>query len=317
MNRINKDLITLKEKNIDWFYSIKKWFKYGIIQETINDGLGILLWKEKDNLLYNKEALWLNKEQQEERWQNILENTRKNIANILVWADFKQPWQNIKIIQWNKLGENIQNLKDWKIEWVYNIWYTDNLLLEDPFKNSNIKSVALWGAVWDCANISSFYKGNEKEIMWISHAWYAGLKNQVVEQLIDSYKSLIWRENIKKIIFDISPLAGINYEFEEEVLLKLFKNFFKKYDIDHIQDNIYKPYKNNTGKWYFMTGKLLERILLENGIEKKQLNFHPDDTTSYDNKWPSYRLHTLSKQWLYDWKNIPNSRMWVFNILRK
>jgi len=45
-----------------------------------------------------------------------------------------------------------------------------------------------------------------------------------------------------------------------------------------------------------MTGKLLERILLENGIEKKQLNFHPDDTTSYDNKWPSYRLHTLSKQ---------------------
>ena len=311
-NTYDKNLTSLNERNVDWFYSIQRSFKDGKSQKTINDGLWLLLWEEKDQLLYNKEALWLTKKQGKRRWENILKTTRNNIADVLVWADFKKPWHNISIIQWD-FFEN----KNQKNSWVYNIWYTDTLLVDNPFKDSKAKSVVLWGAVWDCPAISSFYKEGKKEVMWLTHAWYAGLKNQVVEQLIDAYKTLVWRDKINEIFFDISPLAGINYEFEEKLLLKLFKDTFEKYDIDYIQDSIYKLNEKNKSRWYFIIWKLLERIFLENWIEKEQLNFHQDYTTSYNNKWPSYRLHTLSTQWLFNWKIIPNSRMWIFNIIRK
>ena len=306
---INKNIIQLKEKNVDWFYSKERTFKDHIVQETIFDGLWLLLWKEKDSLLYNKEALWLTEEEWGNRWKNILENTRENIADILIWVDFKKPERNIVITKWQYL--------EWKGKWLYDVWYTDNLLVEDPFKNSEFESIALWGAVWDCAWITSFYKWNEKEIIWITHAWYTWLKNKVVEQLIDAYKTFAWRENIKNVFFDVSPTAWINYEFEKDYLLKIFKDTFKEYDIDYIQDEIFIPYKDNKERWYFMIWKLLKRILLENWIEEEQLNIHQDYTTSVENNWPSYRLHTLSTKWLFNWKIIPNARLWVFNILRK
>lgn len=341
---------TLWLKDVDWFYS--KTTKYDdVIQKTIYDGLWLLLENE-DDFLYNK---WTIKEAEKltskdlkindfliKRW-NFIQKKMSDIADVLLWVDFKKPANNIKIYQWNttnsfdvlpiKIPEdyydnfNLDNpYENYNLNPNKNIdlclkkwdqWYYDNFIIEDPlkiFEKSN--SVALAWAVWDCAGINSFYKKGEKQIIWITHAWYHGLKNKVVEQLIDAYKSIIWREEIKKVIFDISPLAGINYEFEEKVLLSLFKEQFKNYDIDHIQDGIFIPYEQDKEKWFFMIWKLLERIFLENGIEKNQLNFHQDYTTSFDNKWPSYRLHTLSKNWIID-IDIPNSRMWVFNIIMR
>lgn len=300
------------EKN--WFYSIKREYIDWTIQETINDGLWLLLDKnQKDQLLYNKDALWISEKEKIKRWHNILKTTQKNLADALVWVDFKKPRRNIKIFQW----DDFQNLDI--PNWVSEIWFADNILIKNPLKlYNNAKSVALWGAVWDCAWISSFYKDNKTEVIWLTHAWYIGLKNKVIEQLIDSYKTLIWRENIKDIIFDISPLAGINYEFEKEYLLKLFKETFKEYDIDYIKDDIFRPYKHNKKRWYFMIWNLLKRILLENWIKEQQLNFNKDYTTDFNNKWPSYRLHSLSLKWLFQEKKIiPNARLWVFNIIKK
>jgi len=305
----------LKIRNLNEFYSIQREFKSWIIQETINDGVWVLIWNNKDNLLYNKKCIeWLyKKEIEEERLETIIKTIKTSLADILLWVDFTQPWRNIEILKWNIFkNDNIKNQ-------IKNRWYLDTLLLENPFEIfNNSKSIAIWSAVWDCAAISSFYIDElwKKQIIWLTHVWYVGLKNWVVEQLIDAYKSIIWRKNLKHIYFDISPLAWENYEFEKEFLLKLFADIFKEYDIDYIQDGIFKPYINTKEKGDFMIWKLLERILLENGIEKKQLNFNNDYTTSFDNSWPSYRLHSLSINWELGWDIIPNSRMWIFNVIR-
>ncbi len=304
----------------DWHYMKETTFSDMTKQQTIYDWIWDFL-DTKDSMLYNKWNVkkWITKQEEEQenyeiekRWQKIEEDMKKNIADIFLWADFKKPSRDIKIIQENELDQVSKENE------TINVWYFDNLIVESNpsiFKEKN--SIAIWWAVWDCAGISSFYKGVNKQIMGITHAWHPGLKNNVVEQLIYAYKTLLWREEFKKVNFDISPLAGINYEFEENILLKLFKKQFREYDIDHIQDWIFIPYYENKEKWFFMIWKLLERIFLENGIEQNQLNFHDENTTLFENKWPSHRLHTLSKNWQIDMKNVPDSRMWVFNIIRK
>jgi hypothetical protein len=301
---------SVRIRNLKSFYSITTETSK-IKHQVIFDWLWVLLWNSKDNLLYNPIT--------DNSVEKFLVKARWNIADILLWANFGKPSQRLEIINcWNQnqvyffmhLLASVSN------QVVHNIWYTDTLIVENPFNYlpDTVNSIAIGWAVADCAAICSNWKN---KIIWISHVWRKGIKNQIIEQLIDYYKFSVWENWLNEIKFFISPMAWKNYEFEEKSLIDKLGKIFQKYNIDHIKDEIFIRYANNPKKWTFYMRKLIKRIFLEHQIEPSQIYFHPDDTTDINNVWPSYRLHSLWKKWHLPGSPIYNSRMWVFNVLYK
>ena len=379
------------ENKEDGFYHLQNFrkVKNQYSEEIIFDGIWKLI--KNDWLGYNID--WFNengKFKHNKRLQEILNKMNIKIADLLLFANFKKP--DNKII-------NLRFAYDLeKILWKYpkwdkiNVWYTDTIFirnLSDFMKDMWINSLALWWAVADCGAI--IWISKDKNAVSITHAWYTWIFNWVLETLIKTFKENPWASS--EADFYISPMAGVNYEFNnifnpaiiEENYTKAKKKFEKvkdlyewkywndwivfyclwnvdwysdsdlivsleimnnkiypetkkkyltakymyelttKYNIDFIKDKIFEPYKNNPEKWIFYLRRLIKRIFLELWVKEENLHFHPDDTTNFDNKWPSYRVHSL-------WKNgiIPasatkkaenwivyDSRIWAFVVINK
>ncbi len=351
----------IKEIDEDGYYSREEiWEVYS--NQVVCDGIWLLLRKVRDNLAYNIDWITENwkKINPSKRLEKLLLNLRPVIADLLLWVNFKKPAQNIKIIQ-NKNDIEPVTL----IRWWWNLWYYDNAVIYwtyDLMKELGIKSVALGGAVADCAAICGNY--NNGEIISLTHAGWQWIFNRVIEQLVSAYYLKIWRKALKKVKFDISPTAWVNYEWESKFFdIKFLKDYVKKlkeikksysnwdiscidnyyteikklplyeaflslfedYDIDPIAEKIFIKDNVNPEKGIFILRKLIERIFVENWVDPEQLNFHPAFTTDLNNRWPSYRIHSMWKNWQIkpDWTKkssnwvVYDARMGVFNIVRK
>jgi len=297
-----------KETSIDGFYAKDRIYWQRATQETIFDGTWQLLKWKKDNLLYN-----IDPNKPEKEWiDELLYKLTWNIADVLCGVNFKKPGKKLFYT------DNLElNDKYWAE--TINVWYLDSYLLIDPLciiKNTDKKSIWIWWAVADCAWIASSYNWLYPwEIIWLTHAWRTWIKNWVIEQLIDFYKKTLWEEKLKFVDFDISPTAGKNYEWDINIFFKVFNNILNKYNIDPIKENIIEI---NKDKWFFYLDRIIKRIFLENWVNLEQLNFHKDYTTSFNNSWPSYRVHSLYKKWIFpSEKVIYDARMWVFNLVYK
>lgn len=329
-----------KISSIDGLY-IKETKKWNLTQTTIFDGIWWALRNKKDNLLYNIRVNW---KKNYKRLEDIVENIWYNLSDIIIWVDFTNHSKNkLEINSAKDICYTPQQIS----QNGYTLWEKDNVFIFDTkniLKQACINSLALWWAVADCAGICWNY--NNWEIISLSHVWWQGILNKVLEQLIYTYKAELWNKEIKNVIFDISPTAWINYEWEKNFfdiaylkerekelkekwkqntkefqIISTFLEIFETYNINPLKDNIIKTISKD--KVYFYLDRIIKRIFLENWIDIKQLNFHPDYTTDLNNKWPSYRIHTLWQKgiieanWTQKSKDniVYDSRMWIFNII--
>ena len=381
------------ERKTDGFSIIERRWKEQI-QSSVFDWKWTLLKETKDNLLYNIDWIAENwkKLNSQERLKSIWEIAQKNIADLLIWTDFKKPSKNLISIKNTSDLHNYSNKKEENI----NLWYADNTIIfntQNILKDLWINSLALWWAVADCGWICWNY--NNWEIISISHAWWGWITNWVVEQLIYTYMAELWKKEFQKVQFDFSPMAWINYEWDKDIFDKNVENYIQnlnkqyqtlekeikdiKLNIYKIKNNIYSQYNrknlekqikgykikvdkliisqnelktfnihqkfikiareynidymkdkivensSNTKKVIFFLDRLIKRIFLENWANINQLNFHKENTTDLNNSWPSYRIHSLWKNWIItpnmtlkskDWI-VPDSRLWVFNTVYK
>lgn len=378
------------EQKDNGFYNLEqlKKAKNTYSENVIFDGIWKLI--ENDWLWYNIDGYNENRKfNHNERLQKVLDTMKVNIADLLLFANFKKPDNKIVDLRYAYDLEKVL----WKTpRWnKINVWYTDTLFVRnvsDFMKDMWITSLALGWAVADCAAI--IWISKDKNAISITHAWYAWVFNWVLETLIKTYKEN--PRSTKEADFYISPMAWINYEFDnifdpekiekeykeakkefekikdlydwkywndgivffyfgkvdwyydnelitaEELLkkdyIKVEKKYLKtkymyelitKYNIDFIKDKIFEPYKDNPKKWIFHLRRLIKRIFLELWVEEENLHFHPDDTTDFNNKWPSYRVHSLWKKWVIpasatqkskNWI-VYDARMWAFVVINK
>ena len=314
-------MINSKLISSDWYlenYRNINWKRHSIVF----DWIWSIIWDEDNNLLYNID--WLNenweKIDSQKRLEEMIKKIQPKLADLLLWIDFKKPAKNLIRITDKEDIECFDDIDQKAID----LWYFDNAFIIDSrniLNNLWIKSLALWWAVADCAWICWNY-GNW-DIISLSHVWWQWLNNWVIEQLIYTYMAELWKKEFSFVDFDFSPMAWDNYSWDREKFFDTFKDKLQEYDINAIKERIFVPYKNDKNKWFFYLDRFIKRIFLENWANLEQLNFSSDYTTSLDNRWPSYRIHSLWKQWIIEsnmtkkWKNnmVPDARMWVFNIV--
>jgi len=349
-------------------------------------------WKYSEEIIFDwiwkflkNDWLWYNLDWQDENWKfkhperlkHILDNMTTNIADLLLFANFKKPDNKIINLRFAyDLEKVLWKIPRWK---KINVWYTDTLFVRNVsefMKDMWITSLALWWAVADCAAIVWISK--DKNAISITHAGYSWVFNGVLETLIQAFKENPWARS--EADFYISPMAWVNYEFDnifdsktitqkyfkikeefekvkglyewkygnewiieyfywntithyseyqlitalnklkDDLYPRIKKEYLKakymyklvtKYNINFIKEKIFEPYKDNPEKWIFHLRRLIKRIFLELGVKEENLHFHPDDTTSFDNKWPSYRVHTLWKKWIIPASFTQKSENWI------
>jgi len=206
----------IKEKTNGFYIKERKWKK--AIQSSIFDWKWTLI-KSKYNLLYN--INWIDENWKEidskKRLEQILKEAQRNIADLLIWTNFKKPAKDlITIKSISDLEKYLTNNNKFT-----NLWYADNTIVfntPDILKDLWIDSLALWWAFADCAWVCWNY--NNGEILSISHAWWQWITNWVIEQLIYTYIWKLGKKEFQKVQFDFSPMAWVNYEWD--------KNFFDK-----------------------------------------------------------------------------------------
>jgi len=243
--------------------------KYKRIYETVYDSWAIF---NHDNLVGNIE--WFNNKYQKinssRRFEEILEKIHKKLWWIVIGANFKKPANNTFVID----NPSISRYKIEKItkklmikDKFFNIWYNDTIFIKnanDFLKEFNEKSLHLVGAVADCAAIS--WKNYKTNTISLTHAWWQWVVNWVLESLIKEYK-VIW--NLKDSFFDISPMAGKNYEWE-------------KIDIEWLQKKV---------------------KMLRWNYEKIQKTLHILSNYRFENKYVKASLENIFKEYWYSNKD--------------
>ena len=311
--------------NTDWFYlsNSREWEEFN--QTSVFDGIWNYLWSKKDNLLYNIDGFDKNWKKIEhwERIKHLLKYISWKLADVLLWVNFKKPAKRLLKLNEENFEWNKYNARLW-----FDIWYYDNIFLIDTPKimeKLNSNSIWLAGAVADCAGVCGTYENGE--IISLSHIWWVWVVNGVIEQLIYTYMAELGKEEFKKVQFDFSPMAGVNYEWDSDSFFEKFWKILDEYNIDAIKEQIFVQDTKywNLSKWDFYLDRLIKRIFLENGANIEQLHFHKDYTTDLGNKWPSYRIHSLFQKWIIlpehtkkskNWI-VPDARMLVANIVHK
>lgn len=269
---------------LDWYFSLEN---YKLSNAIIFDWI----WKvyKEDNELYKISG-------NIDKLNRIIENSKKKLNALISWVDFTKPDRNLLKIEKSKDFNN-------------NLWYQDSVLVYD-IKNIKKDIWPFWlaWAVWDCAAVCYV----SDEMIWISHVWWQWIKNRVIEQVAEVLKEDF---DISKIRVYISPAAWVNYRWKVDDFDKNILDVLKDYKIK--KDKIFKLI--NLNEWDFYLKVLVSLILIKNWFVN--IFMHHDDTTNLKNRWPSYRIYSLSlkKQFLskkmINWK-IYNSRLWVFNIYR-
>ncbi len=241
--------MSLIQRKTDWFSIIERKWEH-TIQSSIFDWKWNLLKEKKDDLLYN--INWINKNWKEidphKRLETIWKTAQKNIADLLIWTDFKKPSKElVRLTETSDLYDYLQ-----KNNKFINLWYADNTIIFNTpkiLKELWINSLSLWWAVADCGWICWNY--NNWEIISISHAWWGWITNWVIEQLIYTYMAELWKKEFQKVQFDFSPMGWINYEWD--------KNSFDKNLLNHM-----KYLTKQEEKIVEEISKLIYDIVLEN-----------------------------------------------------
>ena len=363
------------EKYTDWL-SLKQDGSYEIIFDW---------WKlfKLDNLWWNIDWLdenWkpLNKQ---EKIQQIIDTIHQYTNWLVIFANFKKPANKILKIDGNypilARHQLEKILKDPTLttKW-WDIGFYDTIFITNAQRLANYlnKPITLTWAVADCAAITTYNKKNWS--ISITHAWRQWIVNGVLESLIETHKDNWF---LKDIQFNLSPLAGINYEWEISKLYQNYKNIIPElekklddlrtdyyyncitywfrsrvieckkiiknkinslekelsflkflerlneiYQIDLLKEKILVPYKKAPKKWDFYLDRLIKNILLKLWVPEENIHFTKDNdwkivyTTDLNNKWQSYRIHSLwkdskippnwtvkAKNWIvYDARNI-------------
>ena len=178
-----------------------------------------------------------------------LEFSHKFDSWILIWIN----WNTFEQSFWNRTKTDdildiidISDLRNKKVIWINATWHSNNIktinskkinlrvnLLEkntdwviitnlDKYKDKI--SVVLWVA--DCAPIT--FSDKEWDTIWILHAWWEGISNDIIWNLINNLKN-INKENINEYSFYIWPMAWKNFEFWKKDYFKNFVHFFDKW----------------------------------------------------------------------------------------
>jgi len=363
----------LVEKYTDWLY-IKQDWTYRIVFDGGK-------WFGKDNLLWNIDWLDENwqKLEREKRIQQIIETINHHTNWLVIFANFKEPANNLLEIDGNypllaryqleKIFKNSTLTTKW-----WNVGFYDTVFINNAqnLANDLNRPITLIWAVADCAAITAYNKKT-----WtasITHAGWQWIVNGVLETLIKKHKAN-W--NLEDVQFNLSPMAWVNYEWDVDkfyqdltklkdiekefkeaekayklvqqanclsyvwasnfnkslkykelksqyLFLKFLKRAKEEYQIDFIKDKILVPYKNNPEKWDFYLDRLIKAILTKLWVPEKNIHFTKDEswnivyTTDLNNKWQSYRIHSLwktgklpanwtvkAKNWIvYDARNI-------------
>ena len=202
------------EKYIDWLY-IKQDWPYQIIFD------GKWLFNSFDNLIcidwFDDEKLQQLNNQK--RFYQILKNIQKYVGWFVIWVNFKKPANSVFEIDKDILLASSIFGK------ILNVWYEDNVFVINWQKLANELAMPIhivW-AVADCAAICAINK--KTWTISLTHAGWKWIANGVLESLVKRHK-INWQLN--DVVFNLSPMAGINYEWELDKFNQNYKKLLPK-----------------------------------------------------------------------------------------
>lgn len=240
-------------KNLDYTHNFKSW---------------ISVWINWDIF---EQSFW-NREKTEDMLDLI--DIANNKVRKVIWINWTDHSNKIRIIDWNKILEEALLLEKW-IDWVI---ITNLNEIKDKI------SLILWVA--DCASIAISNK--KGDTIWLVHAWWQWTSKDIIWNLIDSLEKI---DELSNYEFYIWPMIGHNYEFSENDYFNNFQELCDKYFIHSWKYFIPTTNKN----WYLDLKDLIFDLLISREISSSNITFSWIETNSPDNLWPSYRLHTKYK----------------------
>ena len=203
---------------------------------------------------------------------------------------------------------------------------------------------------WDLKDVQF----NLSPMAWVNYEWD-------IDKFYQDYKKLI--PKLEKTLEDLrldyrygcteqwyeSMIINCQKELREKInllerkisFLKFLKRAKEEYQIDFLKDKIIVPYKNHPedktkknypNKWHFYLDRLIKVILTKLWVPEENIHFTKDEnwnivyTTDLNNKWQSYRIHSLwkagnlpanwtvkAKNWIiYDARNIATITIYPF-----
>ena len=136
----------------------------------------------------------------------------------------------------------------------------------------------------DCAGVIFVHPDQEK--CGILHAGYKGTAAGIIDNLFEKLDSDA--ESLAKMFFQISPMAGGDFQLDTQYYKNLFEEYLEKHDIDAFSPNFFREIEN--GKCEFSLQKIIGEILRAHGIKLHQIYASSIETTDSDNNFYSFRL---------------------------
>jgi len=137
------------------------------------------------------------------------------------------------------------------------------------------KNIFLWIGTADCLPVV-FYD-NEQKIVGIAHAGYKGILAGIIEEMINKFITLGSKK--KNLQVGIGPGIGVCCYNVPEERIKMFEGRFPGV----------KVFEKRNGEYYLDLLKLVEHILTDEGIEKKNMESAGMCTKDHQHLFYSHR----------------------------